>query len=79
LVQLRIARDNLVARKTIFVPLLLETVNELHRMGIMHGDIKPQNILWKETGVGNYSLKLCDFDNSREFGQPFARDGEGNI
>ncbi len=69
-------RDNLDLRKKIFVPMLLKTVSELHKMGMMHGDLKPQNILIKDNGNGGggYQMKLCDFDCSRLIGHPVARD-----
>ena len=63
-------QDNLKTRKTIFVPLLLETVSELHKMGVMDGDLKPQNILIKDNGGGSYQMKLCDFDCSRSVNPP---------
>ncbi len=52
-------------RKTIFVPLLLETISELHKTNMMHGDLKPQNIFIKANGAGCYQMKLCDFDCCR--------------
>ncbi len=79
-------RDNLKTRKTIFVPLLLEAVSDLHKMGVMHGDLKPQNILIKDVsnGGGNYQMKICDFDCSRFINPqspapPIARDEKGRI
>ena len=47
--------------------LLLKTVArcfyDLHSAGIVHFDVKPTNILLKETKNGNYSAKLIDFDS----------------
>lgn len=36
----------------------------LHNLNIVHGDLKPDNILIKETSRDNYSGKLIDFDDS---------------
>ncbi|MBK7637411.1 MAG: protein kinase [Saprospiraceae bacterium] len=36
----------------------------LHELKIVHGDLKPDNILIKQTTTGGYTTKLIDFDNS---------------
>jgi len=41
----------------------------LHDLGIVHGDLKPSNILVKRTELG-YTSKLIDFDNSYIAGNP---------
>jgi len=47
--------------------LLLKTVAhcfyDLHSVGIVHSDVKPNNILVKATKSGNYVAKLIDFDS----------------
>ena len=54
--------------------LILRTVAHslgiLHQVDIVHGDLKPTNILIKETITGNYTTKLIDFDNSYFSGKP---------
>lgn len=41
------------------------SLNVLHRAGLVHGDIKPPNILIKRVGSGDrFSTKLIDFDNA---------------
>lgn len=66
--------DNQIARKTIFIPLLLTAVAHLHRQQIMHGDLKPHNILIKQIGHGSYQMKLCDFETAQVIGLPLRRD-----
>ena len=36
----------------------------LHKLNIVHGDLKLDNILIKKTRLGSYTSKLIDFDNS---------------
>jgi len=45
------------------------SVRILHDLGIVHGDLKPDNILIKKTSMG-YSGKLIDFDDSYFIGEP---------
>lgn len=48
--------------------IILKTVTHslkiLHDLKIVHGDLKPDNILIKQTKTGAYTTKLIDFDNS---------------
>lgn len=41
-----------------------QSISILHSLNIVHGDLKPDNILIKETSRGIYSGKLIDFDDS---------------
>lgn len=54
--------------------LLLRTVafslKQLHNAGIVHGDLKPDNILIKQTESKAFTSKLIDFDNSYFTGCP---------
>lgn len=54
--------------------LILKTIAHslqvLHSAEVVHGDLKPDNILIKHTKTGNYTAKLIDFDNSFFSGQP---------
>jgi serine/threonine protein kinase len=43
----------------------------LHDLRIVHGDLKPDNVLIKRTELG-YTSKLIDFDNSYISGRPVA-------
>ena len=45
------------------------SVRILHDLNIVHGDLKPDNILIKKTSLG-YSGKLIDFDDSYFSGNP---------
>lgn len=44
---------------------ILESVEALHRSSVMHGDIKPHNVLVKELRGGIVATKLCDLDSAR--------------
>ncbi|TAE69482.1 MAG: serine/threonine protein kinase [Bacteroidetes bacterium] len=54
--------------------LILKTIthslNVLHKANIVHSDLKPDNILIKQTKTGNYTAKLIDFDDSYFSGLP---------
>ena len=45
------------------------SIRILHNLNIVHGDLKPDNILIKKTSLG-YSGKLIDFDDSYFSGNP---------
>ena len=40
------------------------SLNVLHRAGLVHGDVKPPNILIKRLGEERFGTKLIDFDNA---------------
>lgn len=48
---------------------LLKGIDACHRRGVMHRDLKPQNLLVDRTGT----LKLADFGLARAFGLPVRR------
>lgn len=43
---------------------LIDSVKHLHDVGVVHADIRPENILIKPTFQGYYAAKMIDFDNS---------------
>ena len=49
---------------------LVNSLRILHRANIVHGDLKPDNILIKLTSTGVYTTKLIDFDDSYISGFP---------
>ncbi len=51
-------------QKLLITKIILHCVNSLHKHNIVHGDIKPDNILFKKTNSGIYTAKLVDFDSS---------------
>lgn len=50
--------------KRMILRLLAYNISVLHGAGIVHSDIKPDNILIKPTKTGCYTAKLIDFDCS---------------
>jgi serine/threonine protein kinase len=57
-------QDQLVLLKTV-----AHSLKILHDRGIVHGDLKPGNVLIKRTELG-YTTKLIDFDNAYLAGEP---------
>ena len=49
---------------------LVHSLRILHHANIVHGDLKPDNILIKLTSTGVYTTKLIDFDDSYISGAP---------
>jgi serine/threonine protein kinase len=48
---------------------IVSAVHALHSVNIMHGDIKPGNLLVQLTLQGHYIVKLCDLDCARKVGE----------
>ncbi|XP_053140297.1 striated muscle preferentially expressed protein kinase isoform X2 [Hemicordylus capensis] len=62
----RIARKSSVSESEIrsYMWQVLEGVSYLHHHGILHLDIKPENLLLAE--VGSEQVRICDFGNAQE-------------
>lgn len=54
------------------VEAIATAVAALHEHGIMHGDIKPQNILYTFSDAEGYVMKLCDLDSAHRVGDTCA-------
>jgi eukaryotic-like serine/threonine-protein kinase len=61
-------QDQLVLLKTV-----AHSLRILHDRGIVHGDLKPSNVLIKRTELG-YTTKLIDFDSAYLAGEPAPPD-----
>ena len=66
------------ARKRVLIGTLLDSLALLHRLGIVHGDLKPQNILThRPPGSDLCTAKLIDFDDAYVSGRPPGPDEVG--
>jgi len=53
-----------IERRILVLKTVAHSLMVLHQLNIVHGDLKPDNILIKQTKTGDYVAKLIDFDNS---------------
>ncbi len=51
-------------QKLLITRILAYSLGLLHSKGIVHGDIKPDNVLFSKSQNGIYTAKLIDFDSS---------------
>lgn len=49
-------------KRLLLMKILTHCVQSLHANQVVHGDLKPSNIILKRTANGGYTLKLIDFD-----------------
>ena len=59
-----------IEKRLLILKTVAHSLGVLHKRNIVHGDLKPDNILIKQTATGNYTAKLIDFDNSYFSGKP---------
>jgi serine/threonine protein kinase len=57
-------------QKLVILKTSANSLKILHDKGIVHGDLKPTNILIKRTEANIYTTKLIDFDNAYFEGEP---------
>ena len=57
-------------QKLLIMRVVAHAVSILHKEHIVHGDMKPDNILIKTSETGAFTAKLIDFDNSYFDGEP---------
>ena len=60
--------------RTLILRTLCHSVGILHQLNIVHGDLKPDNILISRTTASKYTTKLIDFDDSYFVGDPPGRE-----
>lgn len=51
-----------------------KSLDTLHKAGLVHGDVKPDNLLIKALGKGRFAIKVIDFDNCFPVHDPPAAD-----
>jgi hypothetical protein len=51
-----------------------KSLDTLHKAGLVHGDVKPENLLIKTLDAGRFAVKVIDFDNCFPVHDPPAAD-----
>ncbi len=67
-------------KKLLLLKILANCLQRLHENGVVHADLKPNNILIKESDTGNFIAKIIDFDSSFLAGhQPDSEEVQGDL
>ena len=64
LIMLENIRSFSLDAKLMIMMTIIGAMNSVHRLGVVHGDIKPDNIVVVKNSLGNHVGKLIDFDCS---------------
>lgn len=68
------------SKKILLLKILTFSLMKLHENGVVHADLKPNNILIKESETGNLVAKIIDFDGSYlEGDQPDSEEVQGDL
>ena len=57
-------------KRILFLKTLSHSLGLLHNINLVHGDLKPDNVIVKKTSTGNLVAALIDFDDSCFSGEP---------
>lgn len=67
-------------KRILLLKILANSLKRLHENGVIHADLKPNNILIKESVTGNFIAKIIDFDGSFILGQqPDSEEVQGDL
>jgi serine/threonine protein kinase len=61
-----------LSRKLLLLTTMAHSLRTLHRLNIVHSDLKPANMLVKQTPRGAFTAKLIDFDSAYFSARPPA-------
>ncbi|MDP6449218.1 MAG: protein kinase [Lentisphaeria bacterium] len=50
-----------------------ETINRMHKAGVIHRDLSPDNVFFKVSG-GKFVVKIIDYGGAKAFGKNFSRE-----
>ena len=69
-----------IEKKLLLLKIIADSLARLHEHGVVHADLKPNNILIKESGTGSFVAKIIDFDSSYLVGnQPDSEEVQGDM